>query len=156
MKIYLAADHRGFELKEQIKKYLNHEKYEIVDVSNNSKEQTDDYPDFVHKLYCKMKNEPESRGIVLCGSGIGVTISANRFSLIRCGLCFNKDQTKMARAHDNINVLALAADYIKPEAAYEIIDIFLNTQVDSNPKYAKRLTKINNYAKNTDCTNSFS
>jgi ribose 5-phosphate isomerase B len=156
MKIFLAADHRGFELKQHVQKYLSRKEYEIVDVSNNTKEQTDDYPDFVHRLYCKMKNGSENRGIVLCGSGIGMSIAANRFQLLRCGLCFNKDQAKMARAHDNINVLALAADYIEPKVAFEIIDIFINTQVDNNPKYARRLEKINNYAKNTDCTNIFS
>ncbi len=147
MKIYIAADHRGYELKEELKKHLAGGGYEVADCGNEKYDPEDDYPDFVNNLRGQMKADRQiSRGIVICGSGIGVSIAANRDGQLRCGLCFNEEQARSARAHDNINVLALASDHTSTEAAKKIADIFLKTPFDDSPKYARRLEKIDRHA----------
>jgi len=139
--IYLGADHRGYDLKEKIKKWLKDKRYEFVDFGNDKLDQEDDYPDFALKVIRKIKKEGDF-GILFCGSGVGMDILANRFSHIRCGLGFVSQQIRIAKRDDNINCLSLPADYISEEEAKGIINIFLETQFCGGEKYLRRIKKI--------------
>ncbi|MGB9608759.1 MAG: RpiB/LacA/LacB family sugar-phosphate isomerase, partial [Minisyncoccia bacterium] len=131
MVIYLGADHRGFELKEKIKIWLKEKGYEIFDCGAEKLNPEDDYPDFAKKVALNVsKNLDYSRGILICGSGVGVCVTANRFKKIRAGLAINPDQIFEARAHDDINILCLAADFTDEETAKKMIITFLVTSFD--------------------------
>ena len=143
MIIYIGADHRGFALKELLKGHLSDGGYEVVDLGNDILEEGDDYPDFAAAVADAVSNNPfEDRGIVLCGSGVGVDIVANKFIDIRCALAGNVDQIKAARTDDNVNMLALAANFIEEASANEIVDAFINTEYDGAEHHQRRIDKI--------------
>lgn len=143
MIIYIGADHRGFALKEMLKGYLSDGGYEMVDLGNDILEEGDDYPDFAAAVADAVSNNPfEDRGIVICGSGVGVDIVANKFIDIRSALVANADQIKAARTDDDVNVLALAADFIDEDAAKAIMDAFLTTEYDGAEQHQRRIDKI--------------
>lgn len=144
MKIYIGADHRGFTLKEQMKKQL--EAYGVEDMSPDYNED-DDYPKVAKKVATKVVGDKDAVGIVLCGSGIGVDMAANKVKGARAGLALNPHQVKEARKADNINILALAADYTTPQDAKELVDAFLNTQYAPKPRRERRLNEINQIEK---------
>ena len=149
--IYLGADHRGYNLKEKIKDWLLDWGYEYEDCGAFELNDWDDYPDFtsvVGRQIAHNHNSEEKMGIVICGSGIGVDIVANKFKGIRCGLAINSDQIKSAREDDDINVLAIASDYIKENQAKEIIKVFLETKFSSQDKYIRRINKIGKIEEN--------
>lgn len=145
MKIYIAADHRGFEFKKKLTAYIASLKHEVVDVGNKKNNPKDDYPDYVYELYLAMKLGESGLGIVICGSGVGVCVAANRFSELRCGLCTNAEQTKAAKSDDDINVLALSADYTNFEDAKKIVKTFIETPFSNLPRHRRRLQKIEKY-----------
>ncbi len=139
--IYLAADHRGFELKEKIKSWLLEWNLEFEDLGNDQPDPEDDYPDFARKVAEKL-GEIGDKGIVVCGSGVGMDICVNRFPKARCGLGYALGQTKAARNDDDINCLALAADFLDEEVAKEIIDVFLTTEFSKEEKKIRRIAKL--------------
>jgi len=141
MFLYLAADHRGFNLKEQIKFWLVKEGYQVKDMGNHHFDPDDDYPDFALKIAQEME-KPSDRGILFCGSGIGMAIAANRFPHLRCGLGFNKEQVKHGRENDNINCLSLPADFLNFEEAQELIRVFLKTEFDEKENHKRRIEKL--------------
>ena len=141
MNIYLAADHRGFNLKEQVKSWLIKEGYQVKDMGNHRFDPDDDYPDFALKLAQEMK-APSDRGILFCGSGIGMAIAANRFPHLRCGLGFNKNQVKHGRKNDNINCLSLPADFLNFEEAQELVRVFLETEFSGKESHRRRIEKL--------------
>ncbi len=143
MNIFIGADHRGFDLKNKLIEYLHEKNIRIEDLGNYSYDPLDDHPDFSKKVaQAILQNPQEFLGIVVCGSGIGVTIVANRFKGIRCALGFDKGQIQHGRENDHINVLGLAAEYISLEKAKEIVDIFITTQPKKEEKYFRRIQKI--------------
>lgn len=143
MVTYIAADHRGFALKEELKAYLTDGGYDVVDLGNDIQEEGDDYPDFAIAVADAVSNNPaEDRGIVICGSGVGVDIVANKFIDIRSALVSSEDQVKAARTDDNVNVLALAADFTEVNAAKAIARAFLETAYDGTEHHQRRLDKI--------------
>ncbi len=143
MKVYLGADHRGFELKEKLKKFLLENKYDVEDMGNFTHDPLDDYPDFAAAVARMVALNPEGhRGIVLCGSGVGVDEVVNKFKNARSGLAINADQIAVARAEDNINVLSLAADYTNETDARNIAQLFLITPFKNEEKYLRRIQKI--------------
>jgi ribose 5-phosphate isomerase B len=144
MKIYLAADHGGFAHKQELLAYLKSQSYEVIDCGTSKPDPNDDYPDFVAQLGAKMKIDSEGMGIVICRNGVGVSIVANRYSHLRCGLGINEAHVKSARVDDNINVLALAADYFDLVATKKMVDIFLNTPFPNLERHIRRLAKISN------------
>lgn len=144
MHIYIASDHRGFTLKKDLAQYLSSMKFVVKDVGNTILNMQDDYPDFVFQLVNRL-NSAEDRGIVICGSGVGVSVAANRHEHIRCALGFDTKQITSARQEDDINVLALGADYITLEVAKELTHTFLTTQFKNEEKYIRRITKINEH-----------
>lgn len=143
MIIFIGADHRGFELKNKIIDYLQEQNLRVQDMGNHEYEPLDDFPVYAQKVaQAVLQNPDEHLGIVICGSAVGVSIVANRFPDIRCGLGFNENQVASARQHDHINVLALPSDYVDEDKAKELINLFLSTSVMNEEKYLRRLRQI--------------
>lgn len=144
--IFIGADHRGFDLKVKISKWLAGRGYEFEDVGAYEYDRSDDYADYGISVAQKVAVNPSSfRGIVMCGSGVGVDIAANKVKGVRCGLGFEVDQVYAARKDDNINVLALAADNLTEEESYALLEKFFETDFVSSDKYLRRLEKISRY-----------
>src|SRR3990167_8767925 len=141
MKIYLGADHRGFQLKEELKQFLE-TNYDVEDCGAFEKIESDDYTDFAIKVAEKVSTNEGSCGIVICGAGVGVDITANKFANIRCGLALNQEQIQAGRSDDNINVLSLASDFTLFDQAREIVEVFLQTEFIPSEKHKRRLEKI--------------
>lgn len=145
MRIYLGADHRGFELKEVIKGWLNDNEYEVEDVGNHVFDPDDDYVDYALKVAESIEGgEGVSRGILLCGSGHGVDIVANRFTHVRAILGFNNQVTTQGREHEDANVLVLPAEWVTNEEACERVRLFLETDKSENARHDRRRMRINN------------
>lgn len=143
MTIYLAADHRGFNLKDQIKEHLSSQGREVVDVGASVLNTDDDYVDFASEAAKKIaENSSENRGIFLCGSGHGVDIVANKFKGIRAALCWNAEVAKQSREHEDANVLILPADWVNFDQAKEIVDVWLKTEFSGEERHVRRLKKI--------------
>lgn len=140
MKIAVAADHAGFEYKNYIFKYLTEKGYQVHDFGTYSSESCD-YPDFVHPLAIAVENKEFEYGILVCGSGEGVSITANKHAGIRCALCWQTDIARLTRQHNNANVVAIPARFIAKELAQEIIDTFLSTEFEGG-RHQKRVDKI--------------
>ncbi|NCO89501.1 ribose-5-phosphate isomerase [Candidatus Wolfebacteria bacterium CG18_big_fil_WC_8_21_14_2_50_39_7] len=144
MLIYIGADHRGFSLKEIFKKILKDKGYEVVDVGNDHYDENDDYPDFAKLVGLAISQEPVNRrGILICGSGVGVDIVANKFKGVRSALVNNPDQAYLSRNDDDSNVLSLAADFLSEDDAKKILGTFLQTPFAGEGKFQRRLQKIN-------------
>ncbi|MDP2598955.1 MAG: RpiB/LacA/LacB family sugar-phosphate isomerase [Candidatus Liptonbacteria bacterium] len=144
MIIYIGADHRGFKLKEFLKKFLFDKGYEVVDVGASVEVVDDDYPDYAGQVAQKVSGDPTAgKGILICGSGFGVDIVANKFKGVRSALPMSPDHAYQARHDDDVNVLSLSADFIPEEAeAAKIVQVFLSTPFAKEAKYSRRLTKI--------------
>ena len=125
-KIALASDHAGFELKEKIKKYLIENGYAVSDFGTDSNASCD-YPEFANKLCLAIKEDPEMQGILICGTGIGMSMAANRHKHIRAALCHNEFNARLTRQHNNANVLCMGARTIGEELAFETMKVFLST-----------------------------
>ena len=140
MKIYIGSDHAGFQHKEKIKKHLKKEKKEVIDLGPNNEESVD-YPEFAHKVCKKIKSKKE-KGILICGSGNGINMSANKHKNIRAALCWNKETAKLARNHNNANILSIPARFIDAKKTIKIVDVFLKEGFDGG-RHEKRVKKIN-------------
>ncbi|MEO0130422.1 MAG: ribose 5-phosphate isomerase B [candidate division WOR-3 bacterium] len=143
MKIGIGADHRGFRLKEELKKFLEKNNYQIKDFGTYSEEPCD-YPDFAFPLCEDLIKKKINHGILICGSGLGMSISANKVKGIRATLCLNKEMAKMARNHNNANVLVLAANFTSLETAKKIVLTFLNENFEGG-RHLRRINKIRKY-----------
>ena len=143
MTIFIGADHRGFELKNKLIEYIQDKDIRVEDLGAYDYDKNDDHPDFAQKVAkAVLQNHRDFLGVVICGSGDGVAISANRFKGIYCGLGYNENQVKHVRERDHINVLSLPADYIDFEKAKQLVDIFVNTEPIKQEKYVRRLKKM--------------
>jgi len=141
--IYLGADHRGYNLKEEIKKIFELENIEFQDLGNLNYDENDDYPDFAKKVGEKVSSNPkEDKGILLCGTGIGMSIAANKFEGIRAGLCLSGYMAKRAVEEDDINILCLAADITDEGTTKKIIREWLKAKFKNEERYKKRIEKI--------------
>lgn len=148
MTIFIGADHRGYQLKDKIIEYLQSKNIRIEDLGNYEYDPQDDFPIYANKVaQAVLQNPSEYLGIVICGSGAGVCIAANRHKGIYCTIALNEEQLKSARSHDHINVLSLASDHITFEQAKEFVDIFLSTEPNTEPKYSKRLQMLDEETK---------
>ena len=136
---FIGSDHRGFELKEKIKKYLEKEKIECTDCGTYSKEITH-YP-LIAKDICSKMDKQKDKAILICGSGIGMSMVANKFKGIRAGVCFNKLAAQDGKEHSNINVLVLPGEFVSEEETIEIIEIWINSEF-LNGRYTDRLQMI--------------
>jgi ribose 5-phosphate isomerase B len=142
MKIYLGADHRGYLLKEKIARFLFEKGYSFEDMGALSLNPDDDYPLYAEKVASMIASSPEDRGILVCGSGVGVLIVANKFDGVRAGLGINKEQVVAARNDDDINVLALASDFTDEKQALEMVLAFLETPFSGKEKHKRRIEDI--------------
>ena len=138
MKIAMGCDHGGYDLKEIVKKHLQEKGYEIEDMGCFNK-QSCDYPIYGKKVAHAVADGACDRGIVICTTGIGISIAANKVSGIRCALCTNELRAKMTRLHNNANVLALGANMVGPGRATEITDIFMETPFSEEEKHKRRI-----------------
>jgi ribose 5-phosphate isomerase B len=145
MRIYIGSDHGGYELKEQIKLRLMEEGYEVEDVGNHLFDPGDDYVDFAFKVAESIEGgDSTDRGILLCRSGHGVEIVANRFPHVRAILGYNDDVTVQGRQHEDANILTLPADWITPEEAQERVRLFLETEKSTEERHERRRARIDN------------
>lgn len=133
MSIFIASDHAGFELKEYLQTQFN-----LLDLGTYSTESCD-YPVFAKKLVVRLKND--DKGILICGTGIGMSIAANRFRNIRAALCFNEEMATLARQHNDANVLVLGARIIPPETAKNCVEKFLATDFEGG-RHQRRLESM--------------
>ncbi|HNW96570.1 MAG TPA: RpiB/LacA/LacB family sugar-phosphate isomerase [Candidatus Paceibacterota bacterium] len=144
--LYLGTDHRGFELKEQIKKFLQEQGIVFEDLGNQQLEPEDDYTDFGLAVAKKVAENPEeNRGILLCGSGIGMSIIANRIKGVRAGLSLSPWMAEHGRQNEDINVLVLASNISDLKVSQDIIQTFLNTTFLSEEKYIRRKKELDNF-----------
>ena len=140
MKIGIASDHRGVILKEKIKKFLNDD-YQVIDYGTNSIESVD-YPQYAYKIGEAIKDKKIDRGILICGTGIGMSIACNKVRGIRCAKINDLEEAILARSHNNINVIALGE---KTQNYKEIINAFLTTDLSNEEKHRRRVEMIDNY-----------
>lgn len=140
--IFIGADHRGFELKEILYQRLKDEGYEITDLGNHLLDPSDDYVDFAQKVAEATSESPENKGIILCGSGAGVDIVANKIEGVRSALVFDIKRAVQAREHEDANVISLPADTLDTEVAYEIVRAFLHTPFSGEERHIRRIQKI--------------
>lgn len=141
MKISLGCDHGGYALKEHIKAYLESKGHEVVDCGTYSTDSCD-YPIFGEAAARKVQSGECERGIVICTTGIGISIAANKVPSIRCALCGDCFSAKATRLHNNANVLALGALVTGPGLALEIVDIFLDTPFSEEERHSRRVSQL--------------
>ena len=141
--IYIGADHRGYELKEKLKIYLTELGFDYEDLGAKELVPDDDYPDYALAVAQKVAADSENnRGILICGSGVGVDVVANKVKNIRSALCFSIEQAKASRNDDDTNVLSLPADYISEDLVREIVKTWLKTPFSNLEHHVRRIKKI--------------
>ncbi len=141
MRIAIACDHAGFPLKQLAAHVVQESGHETIDLGTNSAQPVD-YPDFVRKLGLALQKGEAERGILICGSGVGAAVAANKMMGIRAGLCHDTYSAHQGVEHDDINVLALGARVIGPAVAQELIDAFLRAEFSGEPRHVRRLEKV--------------
>ena len=139
-KIILASDHAGFKLKEEIKKFLIKKRKKVLDLGTKNTNSVD-YPDYAHLLSRRMKKDKSQLGILICGSGTGMSIVANKHKNIRAALCYDIKSTKLSRLHNNANVMTLGSRLIKKNVALKCVSAFLKTDFDAG-RHSRRVKKI--------------
>ena len=139
-KIILASDHAGHSLKEYIKKYLKKKKLLIKDIGTKTEEKVD-YPDYAHKLCKIIKNDKKLVGVLICGSGQGMIMAANKHKNIRAALCYSTKSTKLSRLHNDANIITLGSRLISKKNAINYLKIFLKTKFEGG-RHKKRIKKI--------------
>lgn len=144
MKLLFGADHNGFEYKQKLIEYLTKSGHEIVDSGEQTRNPDDDFPQFAGKVVTELLASGDSnlRGILICGSGQGMVMAANRFNGIRASLCWNVEEAKAARNDDDSNVLCLASHYLTLEEAEEITNAWLNTPFAGAPRFSRRIQEL--------------
>lgn len=142
MKVFLGSDHRGYYLKEKIAKWLFDWKYNFFDVGAQSLDLSDDYTKYASEVASLVANENRGRGIVLCGSGVGVDVTTNKFDGIRASIGKSARQIEAGRKDDDMNILVIAADYTDEYEAKEMVKAFLETKFDEKPRHKRRLKDI--------------
>ena len=139
-KIFISSDHAGFKLKEDIKMYLAKKKFDFLDLGPNNDNKVD-YPDFAHKVARKVLVDKNNVGILVCGSGTGMNIAANKHKKIRAAQCFNLKSTKLSRLHNDANIITLGSRVLSKKKALSFINVFLKTKFEGG-RHSKRIKKI--------------
>lgn len=139
MKVYIGADHRGFALKKYLISQLS--SYDVVDMGAVTHEPQDDFVDFATLVGRKVASDSLGRGILICGSGAGMCIAANKIAGIRCSVGHNSDEIRASRHDDDINVLALPSDFISQDEAIDIVKAFLTTEFAPEERFIRRIAK---------------
>ena len=139
-KISISSDHAGFKLKETIKQNLKKKKINIVDLGPKT-DTSVDYPDFAKKVARNIALKKSNMGILVCGSGTGMAMSANKFKKIRAAVCYNKASTSLSRKHNNANIIALGSRLTKKSVALKLVNIFLSTKFEGG-RHLRRIKKV--------------
>ena len=139
-KIFISSDHAGYNLKELIKKKFK-KKYKFQDLGTNNSKNSVNYPDYAHKLCKKVGTNSKNMGILVCGSGIGMSMAANRHKKIRAAVCYSVKNTKLSRLHNNANIITLGSRLTKKNIAFKCVDLFINTKFEGG-RHKKRVKKI--------------
>lgn len=140
MKVLIASDHAGFELKEQIKDQFG-KNFDFEDLGTHSTESVD-YPDFAHELASRVANDPNQYGVLICGTGNGMAMTANKHKDVRAGLCWSKEIAALVRQHNNANILVMPARFIPKEVAFDIFTTYFSTEFEGG-RHQRRIDKIN-------------
>jgi ribose 5-phosphate isomerase B len=146
MKIYIGADHNGFELKHKLESFLRHSGHEVVDAGDVKRDPDDDFPQFAGRAVSMLMGDenPDARAILICGSGQGMCMAANRFKGIRASLCWNLTEARSARNDDDANVLCLSARSLEDDKAQAIVSTWLATPFAGAPRYKRRIQELDN------------
>ncbi|MAV57044.1 MAG: ribose 5-phosphate isomerase B [Pelagibacteraceae bacterium TMED247] len=139
-KISISSDHAGFKLKENIKRNLKKKKITVIDLGPRN-DGSVDYPDFAKKVARNVSSKKSNIGILVCGSGTGMAMSANKFKKIRAAVCYNKASTSLSRKHNNANILALGSRLTKKSTALKLVNIFLSTKFEGG-RHLRRVKKV--------------
>ena len=139
-KIFISSDHAGYKLKSQIIKKFS-KKYSFHDLGTNSSKISVNYPDYAHKLCKKVSVNNENKGILVCGSGMGMSMAANKHKKIRAAVCYSVKNTKLSRLHNNANIITLGSRLTNKNTAFKCIEIFMNTKFEGG-RHSKRVKKI--------------
>jgi ribose 5-phosphate isomerase B len=142
MKIYLGADHAGYELKNALNDHLVHLGYEVEDLGAKSLDKEDDYPRYAYDVAVKILGGDDDLGILICGSGQGMSIAANRVNGVRAALAWSEETAVAAKHDDNSNVLVLPARFISEDEAFAATESWLKASFDKDPKYQRRLDEL--------------
>ena len=139
-KLYISSDHAGYKLKEEIKKKFRN-KYSFHDLGTNNSKDSVNYPDYAHNLCRKVAKNSKNIGILVCGSGMGMSMAANRHKKIRAAVCYSTKNTKLSRLHNNANIITLGSRLTKKNTAFKCIEVFVNTKFEGG-RHKKRVRKI--------------
>ena len=149
MRIVVASDHRGFQIKEQIVDLLKRQGHDVEDAGTSSLESVD-YPDFAAIVARKVSNQQADRGILICGTGIGMAIAANKFKGVRAAPCTDEVTAEMSRRHNDLNVLCLSADLLSARMVERMVDTWINTEFEAG-RHLRRIEKISNLEEEGGC-----
>ncbi|HVJ07113.1 MAG TPA: ribose 5-phosphate isomerase B [Acidisarcina sp.] len=143
MKLVVAADHAGFALKEEVRAFLEHLGHEVVDLGAYKADPSDDYPDFAEAVGKAIQAGQAERGVLICGSGVGVCVAANKMPGIRASMCHDTYSAHQGVEHDDMNVLVVGARIIGPSLAEELVTTFLNAKFQGGEeRFVRRLNKV--------------
>jgi ribose 5-phosphate isomerase B len=143
VKLVIGADHAGFPLKEEVRDYLAKAGHEVIDLGAHQVEPLDDYPDFAEKVGLAVRQGVAPRGILICGSGVGVCVAANKIPGIRAGMCHDTYSAHQGVEHDDMNVVVLGARIIGPSLAFEVVDAFVKAKfIADQERFVRRFKKV--------------
>lgn len=142
MKIVIGADHAGYDMKQSAVEYLKQRGHDVTDVGTHEPGKPDDYPDFAALVAKQMQSGQADRGILICGSGVGVSVAANKFKGIRAAVCHDHYSAQQGVEHDDMNVLVLGSRVIGPNVALDLMDGYLAAKFSGEPRHVRRLAKV--------------
>lgn len=142
MRVVIGSDHRGFAQKEKVKKALEAQGFQVEDRGNLQEDKNDDYPVFAKAVAITLYEKKAEKGILFCGSGVGMSVVANKIPSIRAGLGFSIEQVKAGRHDDDMNILVIPVDYVEDKMVHEMVKVFLETPFASDERYSRRITQI--------------
>ncbi|MDD3374386.1 MAG: ribose 5-phosphate isomerase B [Candidatus Omnitrophica bacterium] len=150
MRIYIGADHRGVLLKNQIVDFLGKKDIDVIDVGSHDPKKPCDYPKFSFRVAQSVAKDKNARGILVCMTGIGHSIAANRVIGARAALCYNKKAAKLSRAHNNANILVLGSEFVTHKEIFQILNIWLTTPFEGG-RHLRRINQIDRISKKKCC-----
>ncbi|HEU5350136.1 MAG TPA: ribose 5-phosphate isomerase B [Terracidiphilus sp.] len=143
MKLVISSDHAGFPLKEEVRTYLSRQGHEVLDLGAHSIDPLDDYPDFAEKVGDAIRTGEAKKGVLICGSGVGVCVAANKMPGIRAGMCHDTYSAHQGVEHDDMNVVVLGARIIGPALAFEVVDAFVKAEFQAGEeRFVRRYKKV--------------
>ena len=148
MKIVIGADHAGYEMKEGLKGHIDQLGHAVVDVGTHQPGVPDDYPDYAALVAQELQAGRADRGILICGSGVGVSVAANKFKGVRAGICHDHYSARQGVEHDDMNVLVLGSRVIGSSAAIDLVDGYLSAQFSGEERHVRRLLKVKAFEEN--------